>query len=133
MSFLAYGGMSLAAYWPIFPGDPSRVPTQASGDIVQDIWFLDWTPYAIVHGLNPFYTHLINAPYGVNTAQNTQMPLLGVLSAPLTWLVSPVASYNLLLWLSFTLSSLSMAYVVRRWTTWFPAAFAAGLLYGFGP
>ena len=67
----------------------------------------------------------------MNLAENTGMPLLGLLVAPVTVLVSPVASYNLLLWLSFPVSAIAMYAVVRRWTGSRLAAFCAGLVYGF--
>jgi hypothetical protein len=128
---LLYALLSLAAYWPILPGQGGRIPTCACGDPALQTWFLRWIPYAISHGHNPLFTTWTNYPLGVNLAQNTEMPLLGILVAPLTLLVSPIASYNLLLWLAFPASAGSMFLVLRRWTGSVPAAFVGGLLYGF--
>ena len=50
-----------------------------------------------------------------------------------TWLAGPVATYNVLLRLAFALSAFSLCLVLRRWTTWWPAAFVGGLVYGFSP
>ena len=135
-ALLAYAVLGLLANYPAWPGDPSRIGTCACGgneDPAQTVWFLAWLPYAILHGKNPFLTNLINVPFGANLAQNTGIPLLGLLTAPLTLAVSPVASQNLLRWLSFPLSAFAMYFVLRRWTRWTPAAFAGGLLYGFSP
>jgi hypothetical protein len=44
-----------------------------------------------------------------------------------------VAAFNALMRLSFAASATSMLFVVRRFTSWWPAAFLAGLLYGFSP
>jgi hypothetical protein len=125
--------LALAAYWPIFPGDPSRLPGGNYGDPVQSVWFLRWVPYAISHSHNPFFTSWINVPYGANLAQNTLMPLLGLIASPITLLAGPVASFNLLAWLAFPISAVSMFYVTRRLTSSNLASFAAGLLYGFSP
>ena len=81
-----------------------------------------------------FVTTALNYPRGVNLGTyNTQMPLLGVMAAPLTWIAGPVASLNLLLWLAFPLSATSMFFVLRRWSCRPVAAFTGGLLYGFSP
>ncbi len=135
-AFLAYAVLGLFANFPTWPGDPARIAACTCGgnkDPVQTVWFLAWTPYALLHGLDPFITHLLDVPIGVNLAQNTSMPLLGLLTAPLTLAVSPVASENLLRWCAFPLSATAMFAVVRHWVDWTPAAFAAGLLYGFSP
>ncbi len=136
---LAYAVIALAANWPNWPGDPSRTRTVqnfgviGSTDVIQATSFLAWTAHAVVHGLNPFYTSAINYPYGANLVQNTASPLLGLLVAPLTLLVSPLASMNLLLWLALVLSASSMFFVLRRFVSWRPAAFVGGALYGFSP
>lgn len=130
--------LGLAANWPTWPGDPSRLRAfdyggLGAGDLYQMAWFLAWTPYALIHGHNIFFTTSLNYPGGVNLAQNQSSPLLGLLTAPLTLLVNPVASTNLLLWLAFPLSASSMFFVLRRWVKWDVAAFAGGALYGFSP
>ncbi|HUZ21373.1 MAG TPA: hypothetical protein VMU75_12450 [Acidimicrobiales bacterium] len=134
--FLVYAVLGLLANYPAWPGSSSRIGTCVCGgneDPTQTVWFLAWLPYAILHGRNPFLTNVINVPFGANLAQNTGIPLLGLLTAPLTLAVSPVASENLLRWLSFPLSAFAMYFVLRRWTRWAPAAFAGGLFYGFSP
>ncbi len=135
-AFVVYGLLGLVANLQNWPGDPARIAACACGgnkDPVQTVWFLAWAPYALVHGLDPFVTHLLNAPVGVDLAQNTSMPLLGLLSAPLTLAVNPVASENLLRWSAFPLSATAMYAVGRQLVSWWPAAFVAGLIYGFSP
>ena len=129
--FLVYAGLALAAYWPVLPGDSLRIPTCECGDPSFQTWLLGWTPYALAHGHNPLFSWWTNYPAGVNLAENTNMPLLGLVAAPVTLLVSPIASYNLLLWLAFPVSAIAMYAVVRRWTSSRLAAFGAGLVYGF--
>ena len=132
-AFAIYALLAWLADFPIWPGDPHQVPTEVGGDIVQTAWFLEWTPWAILHGHNPFFSNSINFPQGVDIAQNTGIQLLALLSAPLTLWVSPVASENLLRFLAFTLSAYAAFWVLRRWTDYLPAAFIGGLIYGFSP
>ena len=131
----AYAVLALLAYWPVMPFDASKLPHPAGagvGDPAQMTWFLAWTPFALGHGLNPFFTNYIDFPQGANLASNTSVPLLGLLAAPVTFALGPVASFNLLMRLALASSATSMFLVSRRWVRWWPAAFAAGLLYGFG-
>jgi hypothetical protein len=128
-----YAGLALAAYYPTWPGDPSRLPQCTCSDAGLNTWFLAATAQAVAHGHNPFFTTLLNYPVGVNLTYNTQMPLLGLVAAPLTLTAGPVSSLNLLMWLAFPLSATSMFLVLRQWTSWTPATFAGGLLYGFSP
>ena len=130
-AFAFYGLISLLAYRPILPGESSHIPTCACGDPALQTWFLRWVPFAIAHGHNPLFSNWTNYPYGVNLAQNTEMPLLGLLTAPLTVLVSPIASYTLLLWLAFPASATAMFFVVKRWTGSTSASIIGGFLYGF--
>jgi hypothetical protein len=129
--FAVFAGLALAAYWPLFPGDPSHIPFNNGSDWSWQPWALGWTPYAITHGQNPLFSNYMNWPVGVNLAQNTSMPLLGVLGWPVTAIAGPVAASNFLMWLAFPVSGLAMYEVVRRWTRNRWAAFASGLLYGF--
>jgi hypothetical protein len=130
VAFAVYAAVALLANYPDWPGDPNRI---RAGDLDQMVWYLAWTPHALLHWQNPFATTWLNYPGGVNLAQNTSVPLLGLLAAPLTLTVSPLASLNLLLWLAFPLSAFSMYLVLYRWVRWAPAAFVGGALYGFSP
>jgi hypothetical protein len=129
-SLACYAGIALFANYPDWPGDPNRI---RGGDLDQMAWYLAWTPHALLHWQNLFATTWLNYPGGVNLAQNTSVPLLGLLAAPLTLTAGPVASLNLLLWLAFPLSAFAMYLVVRRLTGWSLGAFVAGALYGFSP
>jgi hypothetical protein len=137
--FAIYAIVALIANWPNWPGDPSRTRVSAyfifagQSDVDVQTWFLGWTAHALSHGLNPFFTSAFDYPSGVNLVQNTTMPLLGALVSPLTLLVNPVASMNLLVWLAFPLSALSAYFVLRRFVAWDVAAFVGGALYGFSP
>ncbi len=131
----AYAVLAVLAYWPVLPLNASKLPHiggAGAGDPAQMSWFLAWTPFALRHGLNPLFSNYIDFPLGVNLASNTSVPLLGLAASPVTLALGPVASFNLLLRLALAGSATSMFLVARRWVRWWPAAFAAGLLYGFG-
>ncbi|MGC8463517.1 MAG: hypothetical protein ACP5P9_07605 [Acidimicrobiales bacterium] len=129
-----YGLLGLLAHWPLLPGDPSRVYMSCDcGDMAQAVWFLAWTPHAVLSGHNPFFTTAMNYPVGVNLAQNTLMPLLGILAAPVTATLGPVASANLWMILAMPLSATSAYLVLRHWRLEVPAAALGGLFFGFSP
>lgn len=134
--FLVYSIAGLIANLPSFPGDASRIATCACGggkDPAQTVWYLAWTPFALLHGHNFYVTTWINYPVGVNLAQNTIMPFLGLLTTPITLASNAVASENVLRWMAFPLSASAMYYVASRLSRYRPAAFAAGAFYGFSP
>ncbi len=72
-------------------------------------------------------------PHGVNLLTNTAVLGIGLPLAPITWAFGSVATLNVALTLSPFLSALAMYVLMRRWVSWRPAAFGAGLLYGFSP
>jgi hypothetical protein len=106
---------------------------QVGGDQFNFAWLLQWTPQAIVHLHNPLYTNGLNYPFGVNLLTNAGVVGLGVLFAPVTWLFGPVASFNAVETLSLAASAIGGYFFALRWVRWRPAAFVAGLLYGFSP
>jgi hypothetical protein len=124
--------MAVLIYWPVSPLDTTRLPGPRSGDPAQMVWFVTWTPFAILHGHNPFFSAYLDAPRGVNLADNTLVPVLGLLAAPITYTLGPVASVNALFHLALAGSALAMFWALGRWTSWWPARFLGGCLYGFG-
>jgi hypothetical protein len=125
--------LALGLWWHVWSSRPTSTTTCGCGDSSLFTWFLDWPAYAIAHGLNPLYSTALFHPTGVNLLSNTAVVGIGVVLAPVTWLFGPVATLNVALTLSPALSALAMFVLVRRWVSWTPAAFIAGLLYGFSP
>lgn len=95
-------------------------------------WFIGWVPHAVLHGTNPFVTHLLNAPSGVNIMWSTPVVLLALVMTPVTLLAGPVVALNTLLTLAPAVSAIAAYGAARRWVSVWPAA-VAGLLYGFSP
>src|SRR5580704_18399876 len=125
--------VSLIVWWHVWTGNPTTVTTCGCGDSSLFTWFLEWPAYALSHGHNPLYSTALFHPTGVNLLSNTAEVGIGVVLAPVTWLFGPVATLNVALLLAPALSALAMFILLRRWTSWAPAAFTGGLLYGFSP
>ena len=129
---LAYVALGVVLFWHAWAGGVAST-AQIGGDQIDTMWFLTWVPYSIGHGLDPFFTTFANHPAGVNLLANTSVLLLGLVSSPVTELWGPVASYNLLATLALPASALAGYALARRLVPWRPAAFVAGLVYGFSP
>ena len=129
----AYLGLALVVWWGVWSSHPTSTTTCGCGDSALFLWFFAWPAHALAHGLDPLYSTAMSPPAGVNLLGNTSELALGVVLAPVTWVFGPVASMNVALTLAPALSALAMFVLVRRWVAWAPAAFVAGLLYGFSP
>ena len=131
--FAVYLTLGVIAYWPELSNPSGRLVSQVYGDPSQMVWFFGWTAHALATGHNPFFSAAANAPYGLNLAQLTSVPLLGVLFAPVTLLAGPVASVTACFVLAMPASAASAYVVLRRWKVWAPAAALGGLAFGFSP
>ena len=125
----AYLLLSVFMWIHVWSGHPSSVTACGCGDTSPTIWYMAWPAYAMVHGQNPLYSTAIGYPTGVNLV----FTAYGIVLAPVTWLFGPVAAVNVILTASPVLSALAMFALVRRWVSWMPAAWLAGLFYGFSP
>ncbi|MFZ2057276.1 MAG: hypothetical protein WAV54_07705 [Acidimicrobiales bacterium] len=127
-----YVVIGVVAFWPVLPGSSARL-FNGGADASETVWFLGWVAHALAHGSNPFFSHAILVPDGVNLAQNTSVPLLSALVAPITLAFGPVSSANLLMVLAMPVSASAAFIVLRKWQLWGPAAALGGLIYGFSP
>ena len=127
-----YTVLAFAFFHALWTTHPAGV-MQLSQDPFNFAWLLQWTPWALLHGHNPFYSDYLNYPYGVNLLTNAGVPGLGILFAPVTLLFGPVAGFNTAETLSVALAAIAGYFFVRRWVSWRPAAFVGGLLFGFSP
>jgi len=128
-----YAAIAVVAFWHAWAADPNSFALSGGGDQAASMWFLTWAPYAVLHGHNPLFSNYANYPFGVNLVANTSTLPLGLLAAPVTLLFGQVVSFNLLGTLALVASAVAAYALVRRFTSWRPAAFAGGLLYGFSP
>jgi hypothetical protein len=94
-------------------------------------WSLQWWVYAVGHGLNPFYSHLVWAPHGHSLAWVTTIPPLALLAAPLTLAAGPIVAFNLLAAMALPLSAWAAFVLCRRLTRRFWPAVVGGAVFGF--
>src|SRR5215207_1831473 len=104
-----------------------------AGDGALMMWFLQWAPHALEHGLNPLFTDHMNVPEGVSVLWNTSLLLPGLVLAPVTARYGPVLTFNLLLALGLGLSAWTAALAFRRYAPNRVAALLGGLVFGFSP
>jgi hypothetical protein len=130
----AYLVLGLAAFWSDLPHISGAVFSGATlGDPQLSLWEVSWEHYALLHGLNPFFSHAMFVPGGLNLGMNTATPLLGFITTPLALFLGPVTILNLIAVAAMPLSAISAFFVLRKWKVWLPAAAIGGLVYGFGP
>ena len=129
---VTYFVLAVLANWNAWTLGATRA-LQSSQDPKLDAWLLAWTPFAVTHGQNPLFSHWVNVPYGANYAANVAIPLLALIASPVTAIWGPVAATNVLISFAFFASAVAGYCFVRHWTTWRPAAFFGGLLFGFSP
>ena len=128
-----YTAISCAYFgWRLLP-HPGRELVGASGNHDPEIfvWSFAWWPHAILTWTNPFVSHAVYAPTGINLAWVTTVPGLAVAFSPVTLLFGPSVAYNLAAVLLPALSAWT-AYLLCRYltrSTW--AAIVGGYLYGF--
>lgn len=132
-SSAAYLALSVVVWWNIWSSSPTKVTTCGCGDSALFLWFFEWPAYALRHGLSPLFSTAMSYPSGVNLLANTSELGFGVPLAPLSWVFGPIASMNVSLLVAPVLSAMAMWALASRWVRWTPAAFAAGLVYGFSP
>jgi hypothetical protein len=95
------------------------------------IWLLQWWPWAIAHGLNPLFTHLVWAPDGYNLTWTTSIPALALFGLPLTLLANAVVTFNVLTLLAPALAAWTAFLLAWRLTGHPVAAWTGGYLFGF--
>lgn len=128
-----YLGAAAILWWHVWAHGLGSALPGGSVDPAQDVWWLAWVPHALGHGLDPFYSRGMFFPAGVNVLSNTSFLLVGVALSPVTVLFGPLAAFAVAVVLAPAASALVAFVAFRHLTSWAPAAFVGGLLYGFGP
>jgi hypothetical protein len=131
----ALGLYALLACGVLARGVAGAPTSNAVGDSGPDktifMWAFEWWPHALGKGKDPFVSHAVWAPHGVDLSWATAVPALSLLVAPLTWAAGPVATYNVLAVLAPALAAWS-AFLLAEWLTGgFWPALIAGYLFGF--
>jgi hypothetical protein len=118
----------VAVSWPRASYLAGRLPaTVDQGGYVWSFW---WVAHQIAHFGNPWSTRLMAAPVGMQLGFDILMPLPGAVMAPVTGLLGPSASYNLL---AIVIPGPLCYAAYRAARLWLPSqlgAIAAGAFYG---
>jgi hypothetical protein len=94
-------------------------------------WALEWTPWAIVHGIDPLHASYVFAPTGVSLAWSAFIPGPALVAWPVTALFGPLVSLNVLLAAAPALAAWAAYLVCNRLTHRFWPSFLGGCLFGF--
>jgi hypothetical protein len=95
------------------------------------MWSFVWWPHALRGGQDPFVSHAIWAPEGIDLSWVTSMPGVSLLAFPVTWAAGPVVTYNVLAVLAPALAGWA-AFLLAEWLTRrFWPSLLAGYLFGF--
>ena len=128
---LGYAAISFAySGWRLLP-HPGRVLTGFGNDNQIYVWSFAWWPHAIGSWTNPFVSHALYAPDGVNLAWTLTVPGVALALSPLTVLAGPVVAYNVAALLLPALAAWT-AYLLCRYLTgslW--ASVVGGYVFGF--
>lgn len=129
---LAYALLSLVVTWPLVLHFDQAVIGDMQSDVWKHVWGFWWMRRCLVveHAL-PLQTTLLNYPYGGSLFFID--PLGGLLSVPLQSVMGPVAAYNMVVLFNLVLAATAAFALARRLTHSAPAAFAAGVIFGFSP
>lgn len=95
------------------------------------IWGLRWWPWAVVHGVDPFYSHVLWAPVGVDVTWTTSVPGAALLALPVTLTAGPTAAWNVLCLAAPALTAFTAFLLCRLLCRSFAAALVGGYLFGF--
>ena len=132
VAYLALGAVANLHAWVDGPAGTLQ-SGGGVGDVGQSVWFLGFTPNSLIHGHRVLTTDWLNAPWGYNLMANTSIVLPAFLLGPVTLLLGPIVAFNAAVVLAFAGSATVTMLVLRRYTTWLPAAFVGGLLAAFSP
>ncbi|MGH9081052.1 MAG: hypothetical protein ACRDYE_13465 [Acidimicrobiales bacterium] len=131
----SYLALAVVLWWRVWiTGHPATTITSPWGDPSQEVWWLQWLPWAIRHGHDPFFTHAMNAGMGgVNGLANPSVLLPALVAAPITLVSGPVFSFNVMATVTPAFSGWCMFVLCRRLTSFVPGQILAGALWGFSP
>ena len=131
-SLAVYVLLSLLLTWPLAQHLATHFPS-SNTDVFNVYWGNWWVRTALASGQNPYVTDYLIYPVGFNLATFAFSPFLASLWIPLSWIVSPIAAYNLVVLATIVLCCLAMDQLVRYLTGNGWAALVAGISFGFAP
>jgi hypothetical protein len=130
--WLVYLSLSVLMTWPLAQHLSSRLGGRDE-DIYNVYWGFWWVREALATWKNPYLTNYLIYPVGFNLVSFAFSPFLALLWIPFSWVMSPIASYNVVVWATILLCCVTMDELVRYLTRSPWAAFVAGITFAFAP
>lgn len=131
---VVYLAVAVTIEWQVWSGHPTSDISCGCGDPALFVWSFGWVAHAVAHGQNPFLSHAIFHPAGVNLLANATAPLFGFVFAPITWIFGPIAAVNVANTLAPALGGMSTYWATRRTLRLVrPAALVAGVVVELSP
>lgn len=129
-----YTILAIIVTWPALVHLGDRILGAYPGDNFQFLWALWYAAHAIfdLHS-SPFFDPDIYFPFGFSLFRNLGevSPATILVSIPLTRCLGEVATYNLLIMISFALTGFGTFLLARELRAGFPGALVAGIGVGF--
>jgi hypothetical protein len=103
---LLYVALTILTFLRVWPHFQTQVITRSVYDFGTNLWLQWWGPYALAHGMNPFYTRWLFHPVGsALTVDAWTVPWL--MLWPFRHFLTPVGGYNLLAAFSYVSTGLA--------------------------
>jgi hypothetical protein len=129
---LVFIALTMLATWPMALHLGSSL--NSWGDPQLQTWILAWDAHALARNPLGVWQAPIFAPYPDTLAYTDNHLALALLSSPIIWLTrNPVLAYNLMVLLSFVVTGWAVHDLAWELTGRRAAAFAAGVMFAFGP
>ena len=122
MLFLSHSLIDPTGSFPGFPGDAE-----------QYMWYLGLFWHAVLTGHNPFLTHLMNFPRGMNLMWNTSIVFEALVFGPLVPWIGSTATYNVWFLVNFLASGVLAQQLLGRFGVRQSLAIAGGALVAMLP
>jgi hypothetical protein len=128
---VGYAAIAFVYFFERIDSHPGRYLIGYGRDPQIFVWSFAWWLHAVETWQNPFYSHVIYAPSGINLAWATTVPGLAFAFAPVTALFGPDVSYNVAATLVPALSAWTAFLLCRHVTRSLWASLVGGYLFGF--
>ena len=130
-AFLIYLAISLVFFGTPLLGHFAHRFIGGRADPMVQMWALAWWPYALTSRVNPVFTRVIWPPTGYNLAWTTSIPGPSLVVYPITRLLGPVVSYNILCLFCPTAAAFSTFVLCRYVSGKFWPSLLGGYVFGF--
>jgi hypothetical protein len=131
IALLGYALLSFGFFGIHLLPHPGRAMLGSGRDPEIFVWSFAWWQHALATGQNPFVSHAVYAPDGINLAWATSVPGLAIPFVALTWLFGPVASYNVAALLLPAAAAWTAFLLCRYLTGALWPSLVGGYLFGF--